>query len=43
MQQVFVYRTFLKKNDSANLKSDIDKLHIDELEKNTKWFKYFEK
>ena len=34
---------FAKKVDLANLKSEVDKLDIDYLEKNTNWFKQFEK
>ena len=31
MQQVLIHQIFLKKNDLANLKSDVDKLDIDKL------------
>ena len=31
MQQEFIHHLLLKKNDLANLKSDVDKLDIDKL------------
>ena len=36
MQQVLKDRIFLKKADLANLKSDVDKLDINKIEKYTK-------
>ena len=35
--------TKLKKDDLVSIKSDIDKLDIDKLERVSKWFKQFEK
>ena len=35
--------TELKKDDLVSIKSDIDKLDIDKLERVSKWFKQFEK
>ena len=40
-QQAWIYHNLLKK--IASLKSDVDKLDIDELEKSINFFKQFEK
>ena len=40
-QQVWIYHNLLKK--IASLKSDVDKLDIDDLEKTINFFKQFEK